>query len=58
MARKSKSTYDPWKEMSRNRGNDQVELDEVLVQFEMGNRGARALKKALVARMAELASDR
>jgi hypothetical protein len=57
MAQKSKSAHDPWKEMSRHRENNQVNLDEVLVRFSVEDGSARALKKALIARMAELARE-
>jgi hypothetical protein len=57
MAQKTKPTHDPWKEMIRHRENNQVDLDEVLVRFSIEERGAQALKKALIARMAELARD-
>ena len=58
MTQKTKPTRDPWKEMIRHRENNQVDLDEVLVQFSVEERSAQALKKALIARMAELARDR
>jgi hypothetical protein len=58
MTQKSKSVRDPWREMSRHDENDQVELDEVLIRFSIEDPNAKALKKALIARVAELARDR
>jgi len=58
MAQKGRPNRDPWKEMSRHRENNQVDLDEVLVRFSIEDRNAQALKKALLARMSELARER
>jgi len=58
MALKTRPTHDPWKELAHERENNQVNLDEVLVRFSMEDRNAQALKKALLARMAELARER
>ncbi len=54
MAQKKGSVHDPWKDLSRDDDNDQVELDEVLLRFHMEDGSAQALKKALIARGARL----
>lgn len=58
MAQKSKAFRDPWREMSREQENDQVELDEVLRRFHVEDGSAQALKKALLARVTQLTRTR
>jgi len=58
MAHKAKPVRDPWKEMSHEQENDQVELDEVLLRFHIEDGSAQALKKALIARLSQLTRSR
>lgn len=58
MAQKPKPANDPWNEMSRHRENNQVDLGEVFIRFSIEDRSVQSLKKALIARMAELARER
>jgi hypothetical protein len=58
MAQKDKSVRDPWREMSRRNETDQVEINEVFIRFSLEDSNAKALKKALIARVTELARDR
>ena len=58
MAQKTKPVRDPWKELTREQENDQVELDEVLLHFHIEDGSAQALKKALIARVSQLTRSR
>ncbi len=58
MAQKNKTVRDPWREMTREQENDQVELDEILRRFHVEDGSAQALKKALIARVTQLTRSR
>ena len=58
MTQKMKPARDPWRDLVKTKETNQVEIDEVLVRFSIEDRSAQALKKALIARIAELVPDR
>ncbi len=56
MAQRVKPPQDPWKELAKNKGNEQVRLEEVLDGLPADTR--RGFKKDLVERVERLARTR
>ncbi len=56
MAQRMKRPKDPWKELSKNKGNEQVRLEEVLEELPVDSR--RGFKKDLIERVEQLARTR
>jgi len=54
MAQQTRPISDPWKELARDCGNAQVELDEVFHRFNMEDTSVQAVKRALMARLVQL----
>jgi hypothetical protein len=56
MAQQTKPPQDPWKELAKNKGNEQVRLEEVLEELPVDSR--RGFKKDLIERVEQLARTR
>ncbi len=54
MAEKGVLRNDPWRELTRSKGNQQVELGEVMRVLAVQGRDSSAMKKALLSKVSRL----